>query len=211
MMSAMIRIEGAMANLRAGIASGAPAETVRVMNAYLGAMTEEIEARGGMVDKYIGDAIVALFGAPLNQPDHAARRVRTDHQGGGAVVEQQHDRAAGLQADQVRPLHADRTCPQPAGTHPIHQHRRRRHFAVRHAQIVAVQLQAMIARSGHQGAQPQLQRQWRSGARVVRPGSARSRRIRCGTGNRGQLPAGGTLPPFGLEGAGRTIGRTQIT
>ena len=49
------------------------------------------------------------------------------------------------------------------------------------------------------------------GARVVRPGSARSRRIRCGTGNRGQLPAGGTLPPFGLEGAGRTIGRTQIT
>lgn len=51
----------------------APAETVRVMNAYLGAMTDEIEARGGMVDKYIGDAIVALFGAPLDQPDHAAR------------------------------------------------------------------------------------------------------------------------------------------
>jgi adenylate cyclase len=47
-----------------------------VMNAYLGAMTEEIEAQGGMVDKYIGDAIVALFGAPLDQPDHAARAVR---------------------------------------------------------------------------------------------------------------------------------------
>lgn len=54
----------------------APADTVRIMNAYLGAMTDEIEAQGGMVDKYIGDAIVALFGAPLDQSDHAARAVR---------------------------------------------------------------------------------------------------------------------------------------
>ena len=54
----------------------APEETVRIMNAYLGAMTDEIERAGGMVDKYIGDAIVALFGAPLAAPDHARRAVK---------------------------------------------------------------------------------------------------------------------------------------
>ena len=53
-----------------------PEETVRIMNAYLGAMTEEIERAGGMVDKYIGDAIVALFGAPLIAPDHARRAAK---------------------------------------------------------------------------------------------------------------------------------------
>jgi class 3 adenylate cyclase/CHASE2 domain-containing sensor protein len=49
----------------------APAEVVALMNRYLTAMTDEIERHGGMVDKYIGDAIVALFGAPLDDPDHA--------------------------------------------------------------------------------------------------------------------------------------------
>ena len=44
------------------------------MNEYLSAMTDIIEAHGGFVDKYIGDAIVAVFGAPLDDPDHAAQR-----------------------------------------------------------------------------------------------------------------------------------------
>jgi class 3 adenylate cyclase len=38
-------------------------------------MTEVIEAHGGFVDKYIGDAIVAVFGAPLDDPDHASNAV----------------------------------------------------------------------------------------------------------------------------------------
>ena len=38
------------------------------MNEYLSAMTDIIEAHGGFVDKYIGDAIVAVFGAPLDDP-----------------------------------------------------------------------------------------------------------------------------------------------
>lgn len=48
-----------------------PEALVRIMNVYLGAMTEVIEAHGGFVDKYIGDAIVAVFGAPHDDPDHA--------------------------------------------------------------------------------------------------------------------------------------------
>jgi adenylate cyclase len=53
-----------------------PAELVTAMNEYLTAMTDIIEAHGGFVDKYIGDAIVAVFGAPVDDPDHAANAVR---------------------------------------------------------------------------------------------------------------------------------------
>jgi class 3 adenylate cyclase len=53
-----------------------PAELVAAMNDYLSAMTDVIEAHGGFVDKYIGDAIVAVFGAPLDEPDHATNAVR---------------------------------------------------------------------------------------------------------------------------------------
>ena len=52
-----------------------PAELVAAMNEYLSAMTDVIEAHGGFVDKYIGDAIVAVFGAPLDDPDHATNAV----------------------------------------------------------------------------------------------------------------------------------------
>jgi adenylate cyclase len=53
-----------------------PGELVAAMNEYLSAMTDIIEAHGGFVDKYIGDAIVAVFGAPLDDLDHAANSVR---------------------------------------------------------------------------------------------------------------------------------------
>ena len=52
-----------------------PEEVVAVMNSYLSAMTRVIEDHGGFVDKYIGDAIVAVFGAPMEDPDHARHAV----------------------------------------------------------------------------------------------------------------------------------------
>ena len=52
-----------------------PADLVRAMNEYLSAMTDIVERHGGFVDKYIGDAIVAVFGAPLDDPDHATNAV----------------------------------------------------------------------------------------------------------------------------------------
>jgi len=51
----------------------APEALVELLNRYLGAMTEIIFARDGMLDKYIGDAVMAVWGAPLPQPDHAQR------------------------------------------------------------------------------------------------------------------------------------------
>lgn len=53
-----------------------PAALVALLNECLSAMTEIILSEGGIIDKYIGDAIVAIFGAPLDQPDHAERAMR---------------------------------------------------------------------------------------------------------------------------------------
>ncbi len=53
----------------------APPELVHFMNEYLSAMTDIIQEQGGFVDKYIGDAIVAMFGAPLDDPNHAKNAV----------------------------------------------------------------------------------------------------------------------------------------
>ena len=51
-----------------------PAERViEVVNCYLNEMTEAILGAGGTLISYMGDGIMAVFGAPLEQPDHADR------------------------------------------------------------------------------------------------------------------------------------------
>ncbi len=54
-----------------------PKDLVALLNQYLTRMTDVIESNQGIVDKYIGDAIMALFGAPLAQSDDATRAVRS--------------------------------------------------------------------------------------------------------------------------------------
>jgi adenylate cyclase len=49
-----------------------PDRLMSLMNEYLSEMTDIIESHGGYVDKYVGDSIVAVFGAPADDPDHAA-------------------------------------------------------------------------------------------------------------------------------------------
>jgi len=48
-----------------------PEELVALLNTYLGEMTDIIMQSGGTLDKYIGDAVMAFWGAPLPQPTHA--------------------------------------------------------------------------------------------------------------------------------------------
>jgi adenylate cyclase len=53
-----------------------PEQLVDLLNAYLSAMTDIILATGGTLDKYEGDAIIAFWNAPLDEPDHALRACR---------------------------------------------------------------------------------------------------------------------------------------
>ncbi len=53
-----------------------PEQLVELLNVYLGEMTDIVFAQDGMLDKYIGDGVMAVWGAPLPQADHAARACR---------------------------------------------------------------------------------------------------------------------------------------
>lgn len=53
-----------------------PNALVQLLNEYLSAMTQIIEDCGGYVDKYFGDSIVAMFGAPVSDAEHARNAVR---------------------------------------------------------------------------------------------------------------------------------------
>jgi adenylate cyclase len=54
-----------------------PEEITDLLREYLTEMTEVVFRYGGTVDKYIGDAIMALYNAPFDQPDHAVQAVWT--------------------------------------------------------------------------------------------------------------------------------------
>jgi adenylate cyclase len=54
-----------------------PAQVIDVLNHYLSEMSDAILDNGGTLVAYMGDGIFAVFGAPLAQPDHADRALRT--------------------------------------------------------------------------------------------------------------------------------------
>jgi class 3 adenylate cyclase len=53
-----------------------PQEVVDMLNAYYGAAAPAALAEDGTIDKFVGDAMMALFNAPVRQPDHALRACR---------------------------------------------------------------------------------------------------------------------------------------
>jgi adenylate cyclase len=53
-----------------------PAEVVSLMNECFEQLTGVIQGQGGTVDKFIGDAVMAFWNAPVAHPDHAARALR---------------------------------------------------------------------------------------------------------------------------------------
>jgi adenylate cyclase len=53
-----------------------PEHAAELLNAFLNLSVEAIFAAGGTLDKFIGDCVMAFFGAPVPQPDHAERAVR---------------------------------------------------------------------------------------------------------------------------------------
>ncbi len=53
-----------------------PQETLGILNHYFTRMAAIVEKHGGVIDKYVGDALMALFGAPLASPDDADRALK---------------------------------------------------------------------------------------------------------------------------------------
>lgn len=56
-----------------------PNRLTKMLQEYFDAMTEEVMATEGVVDKFIGDGIMAFWGAPIKQADHADRAIATAH------------------------------------------------------------------------------------------------------------------------------------
>jgi len=56
--------------------SQTPAETIELLNTYYTLMFEAISDQGGVVNQMVGDGLMAIFGAPLVQPDHCEHAVR---------------------------------------------------------------------------------------------------------------------------------------
>ena len=55
--------------------SGRPEDIVATLNEYFTSMVNIVFAHKGTVDKFVGDMVMALFGAPLDDPDHAQHAV----------------------------------------------------------------------------------------------------------------------------------------
>lgn len=62
-----------------------PYEVVTILNEYFGEMTRVVFENGGVIDKFIGDAILAVYGAPMTHADDADRALKTALEMRGAL------------------------------------------------------------------------------------------------------------------------------
>ena len=77
----------------------APLAVQALLNEVLGRLTQAIQAQQGTIDKYMGDCVMAFWGAPLPAPDHAARAIRAALAMREALAQLTRERqAAGLSA-----------------------------------------------------------------------------------------------------------------
>jgi class 3 adenylate cyclase len=77
--------------------AGDPTVVVQLLNGYLGRMTDIIIEHGGTIDEFLGDAILAIFGAPLPHADHVERAAACAIAMQGAMEElNRHHAARGL-------------------------------------------------------------------------------------------------------------------
>jgi class 3 adenylate cyclase len=80
-----------------------PETLMAVTNRYLGLIVAAVELTGGYVDKFIGDAVMGLWGAPLADPDHAVNAARAAlHAVAAVTAEKAAADAAGLHGYTVR-------------------------------------------------------------------------------------------------------------
>jgi class 3 adenylate cyclase len=66
---------------------GRPEQVMEILNGYLARMADVVIAHGGTINEFIGDAIFAVYGAPVTHPDHAERAAATALAMQAALVE----------------------------------------------------------------------------------------------------------------------------
>jgi len=73
-----------------------PADVVALLNRFFAVVVAEVAARDGLVNKFIGDAALAVFGAPVEMPDHATRALAAARSMAARLAEEVPDVAAGI-------------------------------------------------------------------------------------------------------------------
>jgi len=71
-----------------------PEVLMRTTNQYLSYIVEHVEATGGYVDKFIGDAVMALWGAPVDDPQHAVHGIRAAMAAADRILQERQAAAA---------------------------------------------------------------------------------------------------------------------
>ncbi len=71
-------------------------EVVAMLNRFFGVVVDEVDRRGGLVNKFMGDAVLAVFGAPAHLSDHAGAALATARVMAGRLREEVPELAAGI-------------------------------------------------------------------------------------------------------------------
>ncbi len=73
-----------------------PAEVVELLNRFFGVVIEEVDRHSGLINKFIGDAALAVFGAPVELEDHATQALATGRAMAARLAEEVPDLDAGI-------------------------------------------------------------------------------------------------------------------
>jgi adenylate cyclase len=73
-----------------------PQEVVELLNRFFGVVVEEVDRHQGLVNKFIGDAVLAIFGAPVELEDHATRALAAGRAMAARLAEEVPDLQAGV-------------------------------------------------------------------------------------------------------------------
>ena len=120
-----------------------PQSVAKLLNEYFSRMEEPIFDHDGTVDKFIGDCIMAVFGAPYPQTDHAARAVQVALEMRQRLHELNAERAAGSPIEMRMGVHSGRAVSGPIGSE------KRREFTVLGDTVnIASRIESMVAKAG---------------------------------------------------------------
>ena len=120
-----------------------PPSVAKLLNEYFSRMEEPIFEHDGTVDKFIGDCIMAVFGAPYPQTDHAVRAVKVALEMRQRLRELNKERAGQKPIEMRMGIYSGRAVSGPIGSE------KRREFTVLGDTVnIASRLESMVAKAG---------------------------------------------------------------